>query len=178
MIFVMLACCCLLTACCLRLLWKRSREKSSQPRSVPGNSFDLPVNADDVRAVDAALRARGNATAVRSQGSSHSQRADCVEALHIAFGDVSSDLQQINTCTQPPVEPRMSKLWQAGSLAEPPVNVSCPSADSCRLEYEGDHHSSEPTQSKPSRDSEREMSSSRTSNLLNSLRSSFGRVRV
>ena len=186
-ILVALACCCLLSACCLRLAWKRPRGKSSeQPTSVPG--MEPSVSADDVRAVDAALRARENATkAARCQESSCFPSADWVEASHTALGDASSHLTQPNACwldlTQPPVVPRMSKLcqsfeWQSqvGTLAES-VKLSHLSAN--RLEYEKDRSNSDPTRPGPPRESERvEKSSSRTSNILNSLRSSFGRVRV
>jgi|NorSeaMetagenome_1021524.scaffolds.fasta_scaffold20920_3 hypothetical protein len=188
-ILVVLAGCCLLSACCVRLVWKRRRETSLEPRSVLG--MEPSVSADDVRAVDAALRARENAAkAARCQGSSCFPNANWVEAPHTALGGASSHLTQPNACwldlTQPPVVPRMSNLWQrfewqnqVENLAEP-VKSSNLSAN--RLEYEKDRSNSDPTRPEPPRESERvEKLSSRASNigtLLNSLRSSFGRVRV
>ena len=190
-ILVMLACCCLLSACCLRLVWKRPHEKSLEPRSGPGMQ-PPSVSADDVRAVDAALRARRNAMrAANCQKSACFPSAeDCVEASYTAVDGVKSQLIQPNECwldlTQLPVVPRVSELRQsfdlrsqAGTLAEP-VESSDLSAN--RLDAdETDHSKSDPARPEPPRETESERvenSSSRASNILNALRSSFGRVRV
>ena len=191
MIFVMLICCCLLSACCLRLVWKRPREKSFEPRSRPGMQ-PPSVSADDVRAVDAALRARRNAmrAADCQKSACFPSAEDCVEASYTALDGVKSQLTQPNECwldlTQLPVVPRISELrqsfeWrsQAGTLAEP---VESSDLSTNRLEDdEKDHSKSDPTRPEPPQETESERvenSSSRASNILNALRSSFGRVRV
>ena len=190
MILVMLACCCLLSACCLRLVWKRPHEKSLEPRSGPG--MQPSVSADDVRAVDAALRARRNSmrAADCQKSACFPSAEDCVEASYPALDGVKSQLTQPNECwldlTQLPVVPRISELRQSferrsqvGTLAEP-VESSDLSAN--RLEDdEKDHSKSDPARPEPPRETESERvesSSSRASNILNALRSSFGRVRV
>ena len=189
-ILVMFACCCLLSACCLRLVWKRPHEKSLEPRSGPG--MQPSVSADDVRAVDAALRARRNSmrAADCQKSACFPSAEDCVEASYPALDGVKSQLTQPNECwldlTQLPVVPGMPELRQSfewrshvGNLAEP-VESSDLSAN--RLENdEKDHSNSDPARPEPPRETESERienPSSRASNILYALRSSFGRVRV
>ena len=192
MILVMLACCCLLSACCLRLVWKRPHEKSLEPRSGPGMQ-PPSVSADDVRAVDAALRARRSSmrAADCQKSACFPSAEDCVEASYRALDGVKSQLTQPNECwldlTQLPVVPRISELRQsferrsqAGTLAEP-VESSDLSANRLDADDEMDHSKSDPARPEPPRETESERvenSSSRASNILNALRSSFGQVRV
>ena len=150
------------------------------------------VSADDVRAVDAALRARRNAMRAANcqKPACFPSAEDCVEASYTAVDGVKSQLIQPNECwldlTQLPVVPRVSELRQsfdlrsqAGTLAEP---VESSDLSTNRLEDdEKDHSKSDPTRPEPPRETESERvenSSSRASNILNALRSSFGRVRV
>ena len=150
------------------------------------------VSADDVRAVDAALRARRNAmrAADCQKSACFPSAEDCVEASYPALDGVKSQLTQPNECwldlTQLPVAPRISELRQSferrsqvGTLAEP-VKSSDLSANMLE-DDEKDHSKSDPARPEPPRETESERvenSSSRASNILNALRSSFGRVRV
>ena len=84
---------------------------------------------------------------------------------------------------------RSSKLWQAenpaGSLAAP-VKFSSSLGSSCRLEYEEDRSSSQASRSQPPRhyngrqrsDSVSERASKGVGYIINTLRDSFGQVRV
>ena len=113
-----------------------------------------------------------------------------MEASYTALDGVKSQLTQPNECwldlTQLPVAPRISELRQSferrsqvGTLAEP-VKSSDLSANMLE-DDEKDHSKSDPARPEPPRETESERvesSSSRASNILNALRSSFGRVRV
>jgi hypothetical protein len=151
-IVALLACCCLICACSVMLLRRKQRNKPLESKGLDGSEA-----------------AGVFAGSTNQRYAPEDPNVPCV---------MKSD-----------VPLRSSKLWQAenpaGSLAAP-VKFSSSLGSSCRLEYEEDRSSSQASRSQPPRhyngrqrsDSVSERASKGVGYIINTLRDSFGQVRV
>ena len=177
-IVALLACCCLICACALTFLWRKQRKAPLESMARPGTcAIREPRGPLTSRAgkVDSVIVDHQNAQGVQryleaaptAQENDNLSRAD--PSMHCVM---KSDL------------PHSSKSWEMRSLSEP-AKFSSTLGSSCRLEYEEDRRSSEASRSKPPRQYESQGSDSVSrraipdiGHIINTLRESFGQVRV
>ena len=170
-IAVLLACFCLICACCVALLRRRPRNTSVESK-FDGIEADgvFAGHTNEKCASDAQPYLKDSSTA-RSSG-------------------ISSWTDPSVPCVMKSDAPlRSSKLWQAenpaGSYAAP-AKFSSTLGSSCRRECEEDRSSSQASRSQPPRhyngrersDSVSQRASKGAGHIINTLRDSFGKVRV
>ena len=170
-IVLLLACCCLVCACAVVLLRRRPRDTSVESK------FD-GIEADGVFV-------------------GHTDEKCAPDAQPYLEDSSTARPSDISSCTDPSVPCvmksdvplRSSKLWQAENPAESyaaPAKFSSTLGSSCRREYEEDRSSSQASRSQPPRhyngrersDSVTQRASKGAGYIINTLRASFGKVRV
>ena len=170
-IVLLLACCCLVCACAVVLLRRRPRDTSVESK------FD-GIEADGVFA-------------------GHTNEKCAPDAQPYLEDSSTARPSGISSWTDPSVPCvmksdvplRSSKLWQAEYPAESyaaPAKFSSTLGSSCRREYEEDRSSSQASRSQPPRhyngrersDSVSQRASKGAGHIINTLRASFGKVRV
>ena len=174
-IVALLACCCLICTCAVVLMRRKRLKKPSESKRFDGIEVDgvFAGNADQRCAPDVQHHLEDSPTA-RSGGISG--RSD--PSVSCVMTSATSDLPL-----------HSSKSWQAenmaGSLAVP-VKFSSTLGSSCRMEYEEDRSRSQASRSQPPRcyngrqrsDSVSQRASTGVGHIINTLRDSFGHVRV
>jgi len=175
-IVALLACCCLICTCAVVLMRRKRLKKPSESKRFDGIEVDgvFAGNADQRCAPDVQHHLEEDSPTARSSGISC--RSD--PSVSCVMTSATSD-----------VPLHSSKSWQAenmaGSLAVP-VKFSSTLGSSCRMEYEEDRSRSQASRSQPPRcyngrqrsDSVSQRASTGVGHIINTLRDSFGHVRV
>ena len=159
-------------ACCMRSGWRWQRKKSSKLESTAPMGCRFATNGATTDGSGHEKPHRGPHEVSPNAQTDPDSASPAPCCMLVPYEGGSSDIL------------RVSRSWQFGSLAEQ-AKFPTTAANSCRLEYEEDRKSSEPSRSKPPRQSRRHrpgsmsrQTSKGVSQILSTLRDSFGSVSV